>query len=151
MIPVLITVLNCFFRGLMTISFMFAERSGVNSGIVAQVFSTSVLFSPLLFYLFSNQRLSFKDLLGCSLIVGSIILIGNSRDGPESSLRSIENLIMSLSFGVGVGLTGSLTSLLVHWSQETLKYPALRIYIDGNLLYGVGSFCLYLREEKYTA
>ena len=71
---------RCIIQGLiqvmLTVTFSFASKSGVNSGIIATIFSTCVPFTSILFYCRYAQVLTKRDWFGCFLIIVCVVLIG---------------------------------------------------------------------------
>lgn len=77
---------RCFFNGitlvLITQTFKYGYMSKINSGIIASIFSTSVAFTCVLFYIIYKQKLSRYDFLGIALIVACVVMIALGK--PES-------------------------------------------------------------------
>jgi len=61
---------------LKSFTFYCAGLSGVNSGIIASIFSSSAIFSPVFFFLFHDQKMTNFDVAGCAAIVVSVFVIG---------------------------------------------------------------------------
>ena len=78
MVPLLVTIIGMGMQGVITLAFYYAGLSGVNSGIIASIFSTSILFSSLIFYFIYGQKLTKNDALGCILVAVSVFIIGSS-------------------------------------------------------------------------
>jgi drug/metabolite transporter (DMT)-like permease len=55
--------------------FEFAAKSGVNGGIIATIFSSSSIFSIIIFYFKYGQTVTKIDGLGTLFIIGSVVLI----------------------------------------------------------------------------
>ena len=55
----------------------------VNAGLLSSLFSTSIFFTSLLFFLFYGQKLTGTTLLGMGLIMGSVFLISVSPSGES--------------------------------------------------------------------
>jgi len=57
------------------LTFEYAGKSGVNSGIIATIFTTTVLFTAILFRVKYGQKLTIYDIIGCFGIISGVILI----------------------------------------------------------------------------
>jgi uncharacterized membrane protein len=57
------------------LTFMFTAKSGVNGGIIATLFTTSLIFTILIFYLKYGQTITRRDIIGTVLIMVCIVLI----------------------------------------------------------------------------
>ena len=55
--------------------FEFAARSGVNGGIISTIFSSSSLFSIIIFYFKYGQKVTKMDYLGTFFILLCVVLI----------------------------------------------------------------------------
>ena len=56
-------------------TFTFAGESGVNAGIIAILFATSMIFTIVIFYFKHGQKITIFDGIGTLLIVTCIIFI----------------------------------------------------------------------------
>ena len=149
MVPLLVTFSSLAMQVLIAFSFYYAGLSGVNSGIIASIFSTSALFSPLIFYAQYGQKLSRNDALGCLFIIGSVFIIGTSGgSSAETDIESTNYLLMSVLFALGVGLLMSLYSLMIQWSTKTVGYPPSQIFYDGNILFGVIVLICFIIDQS---
>ena len=149
MVPIIITFINLLILGMIPFAFNYAYKGGVNSGVIASLFSTSALFSPILFFAIYNQRLTKNDIIGCVMIVASVVIIGTSGSSSESE-TSIDSqyLIIAVVFALLSGLAISVLSLILEWTICTVKYPPKQIFYDGNVLYGFIMLYLFLREQE---
>jgi len=69
---------------------MFAEKSGINPGIISSIFSSTCVFTIILFYCMYGQKLSIFDFIGIFFIIGSVVFIsigGGESDEEESTRR----------------------------------------------------------------
>ena len=62
-------------------TFYFTAQTGINSGIIASVFSTNLIFVTMYFYFVHGQRITLSDLIGSLLIVTCLVLIGVGSQG----------------------------------------------------------------------
>lgn len=53
----------------------FAFKAGVNQGIIASLFSTSIVFSSVTFYFLYQEKLSSRHLTGLIFMAGAVVLI----------------------------------------------------------------------------
>ena len=105
------------------ICFMFAAQSGVNGGIISTIFSSSSIFSIIIFYFKYGQKVTKMDALGTFFIISSVVLIafggatGDSLEIPEDE-RKEKNfyLAMSLLFSVATGFVLSLNSASIQYT-----------------------------------
>lgn len=110
---------------MVTLTFLYAGKSGMNSGIIASIFSTSVIFSNIGFYFLYGQKLTKYGILGSLLVVGCVILIGlgPSLGGGESKY-DMPNLLMSVGFALGTGLVFSFNAININYIINTIGFPA---------------------------
>jgi drug/metabolite transporter (DMT)-like permease len=68
-------------------------RSGVNPGVMSIIFSSSIIFTPVLFYCKYGQKLRLVDFIGAFLVLFCVGMIGiggakdnlNSKDQESNS------------------------------------------------------------------
>ena len=72
---------------LMLQSFAFVAKSGVNAGVMSIIFSSCLIFTPIIFYFKYGQKLTLWDLLGALLIAICVVLIAL---GGSGSIKSDE-------------------------------------------------------------
>lgn len=70
---------------------MFAEKSGINPGIISSIFSSTCVFTIILFYFLYGQKLSVFDFIGIFFIIGSVVFIsmGGGESSDEESTRRL--------------------------------------------------------------
>lgn len=66
-------------------TFEYANKSGVNPGIIASCQSMNIPFTATLFYFVYGNKLTIRDALGALLIIGSLVLI--SLGGADTSVK----------------------------------------------------------------
>jgi len=74
--PISRSLLNLAIQVVIATTFYYAQLANLNNGVAATIFSSAVVFSALLFYLFYGQKLSYSDTIGCLMIIGCVVLIG---------------------------------------------------------------------------
>lgn len=107
-------------------SFAFVAKSGVNAGVMSIIFSSCMIFTPIIFYFKYGQKLGFSDLIGGLLIVVCVLIIGvGGLDGEVP--KGIEHqskedtefyLILSIIGCLLVGLFFSIRSLTLAYISE---------------------------------
>ena len=106
-------------------TFYFAGLSGVNSGIIATIFSTCVVFTALIFRVRYGQILSLMDWLGCLIIMGCVVLIGlgASQDNDDGSKIDTKNLLFAVVSALAAGLIFSINTVNVNYVIRDVKFP----------------------------
>jgi drug/metabolite transporter (DMT)-like permease len=157
---------------------MFAEKSGINPGIISSIFSSTCVFTIIIFYFMYGQKLSIFDFIGIFFIVGSVVFIsiggGESGDEEESTRRllagpgpkkaggvklSPEEANMYLYFGVIAALCAGFVLSVNSVSLLYCGHVGCRIdqsNFDGNFIMFCIFFPMYLIIEynspgTYTA
>jgi drug/metabolite transporter (DMT)-like permease len=69
-------MISGFLQVIIILTFGFAAKSGVNSGIISSIFSSCVIFTPIIFRVKYGQKVTHKDIGGAFFIVVCIVLIG---------------------------------------------------------------------------
>lgn len=69
-------------------SFMFADKSGINPGIISSIFSSTCVFTIIMFYFWKHQKLSLNDWIGTFFIMLCVVFIsigggGGGDDCPK--------------------------------------------------------------------
>ena len=108
---------------MINITFNFSSKSGVNSGIIATIFSTCVIFSNMFFYFIYNQKLSKYDHIGSLLIIASVVMIGMGNAKSAASDTNMTNLILAIVSAILGGLAFSLNSINLNYIVKTIKFP----------------------------
>ena len=90
--------------------------SGVNSGIIATIFSTSVVYTSLIFRVKYGQILTKRDWLGISVIILSVGMIGIG-GARTSRMETMDGsyLLLAVLCGLGSGLVFSLNTFNVNY------------------------------------
>ena len=108
-------------------SFAFVARSGVNAGVMSIIFSSCMIFTPIIFYFQDGQNLGCSDLVGGLLIVVCVLFIALGGLGGEPP-KGIEHqtkeetefyLILSIVGCLLVGLLFSIRSLTLAYISES--------------------------------
>lgn len=95
-----------------------AFKAHVNQGIIASLFSTSIVFSAVLFYFLYDEKLSIRHFIGLSLMIVAVVLIsvGKTRKTETEVLVddvSEEYLAMAVIFALLSGVILTLNGLVM--------------------------------------
>lgn len=85
-------------------SFMFAEKSGINPGIISSIFSSTCVFTIIMFYFWKKQKLSINDWIGTFFIMLCVVFIsigGGAGDSDDEDLTAASNSTARLLAGAG--------------------------------------------------
>ena len=111
----------------MTLTFQYSDRSGINSGIISSIFSTCIVYTPLIFYVLYGQRLTKQDILGCLIVIGSVVLIafggGHSKTDPSDSV----SISVPILFALLVGLILSIQTLNFNYIVNNVKFSPVQL------------------------
>ena len=131
----------------MGITFLFAGLSGVNSGIIATIFSTCVVFTAVIFKLKYGQILSKMDWVGCITIIVCVVLIGiGGAQGGEGQKIDTTDLLMAVLCAVITGFVFSLNTLNVNYVIRDVGFPPNQMNFDGSFLFGLVLLPFFLVE-----
>ena len=82
-------------------SFMFAEKSGINPGIISSIFSSTCVFTIIEFYFWKKQKLSLNDWAGTFFIMLCVVFIsigggdaGSDQIEQETAAESTRRLLV---------------------------------------------------------
>jgi drug/metabolite transporter (DMT)-like permease len=116
-------------------TFLFAAKSNINGGIISTIFSSSCVFTTLIFYLKYGQKITKNDFLGTFFILGCVGLIslgGSNQSGEVDSMY----LALALTMALLAGLSLSLNTLAIQHVIET-GFNMDQSDCDANLLVGL--------------
>lgn len=153
-------------------SFMFAEKSGINPGIISSIFSSTCVFTIIMFYFAYGQKLTINDWIGTFFIMLCVVFISIGGGGDddeeavaESTLRilagagprkgpkiklSKEEADMYLYFSVIAALAAGFILSINTVSLQYCVHHGCRIdqaNFDGNMLMFCIFFPMYLVIE----
>jgi drug/metabolite transporter (DMT)-like permease len=75
--------------------FEFAFKSGVNSGIISSIFSSSCIFTTVVFYFKYGHKISVIDAIGTSFILLCVFMIalgGTNGSSEEDEIKSDDQM-----------------------------------------------------------
>lgn len=129
-------------------TFYFASLSGVNSGIIASLFSTAIPFTSLMFFYKYNQKLSKQDYLGFILIMVCVIFIslGGVQEDEEQQMSHIY-VALSIFFALLTSVLFSVNTLAINHVINTLQYPSEQLQIDGLFVFGLFLVPFFIANE----
>lgn len=91
----------------------------MNSGIIATIFSTCVVFTALVFRVKYQQVLTAMDWLGCLIIMGCVVLIGvgaSQGDGSDDEDKiDTRNLVYAVLSALISGLVFTINTVNVNY------------------------------------
>jgi drug/metabolite transporter (DMT)-like permease len=61
---------------ILCITFQFADKAGVNKGVIASIFTSAIIFTAIIFRFLYGERISFKQAISMSVIIVGVICIG---------------------------------------------------------------------------
>jgi len=139
--------------------FTFAAKSGVNGGIISAIFSSSCIFTIIIFYFKYGHKISMVDAFGTVFILLCVLLIafggtGGQSDEVQKTEELIKterlNLILALALAIISGLTLSLNTVSIQYTIYT-GFDLDQANYDGNLMLGIIflPFMIYHRD-KYS-
>ena len=132
-------------EGMVVITFNFAGKSGLNSGIISTVFCISIIYSNILFYFLYGQKIRHFDIVGFIMIIVGIVLIGfGGAEGGDKT--DILNSILALVSALVVGLLFALDSININYILENIKFPARQLSYDGHTIYSLVLLPFFLYE-----
>lgn len=148
-----------FFAVFLTMEFAF--KAGVNQGIIASLFSTSIVFSSILFYFLYEEKLSIRHLIGLALMLTAVVLISigkpSSSSLTEGSSVSTEleaeqayYLVLAIIFALICGLILTINAVIMRHYVKYLHISPLQLNNDGGLLQLVVLlvlFSLYVKDN----
>mmetsp|Transcript_5488 Transcript_5488/g.9301 ORF Transcript_5488/g.9301 Transcript_5488/m.9301 type:complete len:83 (-) Transcript_5488:599-847(-) len=76
LVPIQRTLLISAVNICLNMTFSYAAESDINSGIISTTFSSSVIFTVIMFWYKYHQTLGKFEIIGCLLIIASVLLIG---------------------------------------------------------------------------
>jgi len=140
--------------------FTFAAKSGVNGGIISTIFSSSCIFTIIIFYFKYGHKISLIDAIGTTFILACVLLIafgGNGGQSDEVSQKTEEeiaseklNLILSVFLAIISGLVLSLNTVSIQYTIYT-GFDLDQANYDGNLMIGLIFLPIFIyHRDKYN-
>lgn len=111
-------------------TFFFAAKSNINRGIISTIFSSSCIFTFIIFYIKYGQKITKNDAFGTFFILVCVALIslGGSNQSGDTNLTY---LILALVMAVLTGLNLSLNTVHIQYVFET-GFDIDQSNYDGN-------------------
>ena len=88
-------------------TFLFASKSNINGGIISTIFSSSCVFTFIIFYFKFGQKITKSDMIGTILVLGCVGLIsvgGSNQSGEVNNLYLVLALVMAILTGLNLSL-----------------------------------------------
>lgn len=129
-------------------TFFFAGKSNVNGGIISTIFSSSCVFTSIIFYCKYGQRITRNDIMGTVFIMLCVTLISIGGGGKEETQVDRKYLILALVMALITGVTLSLNTVNINYVIKT-GFNLDQANYDGNLLIGLLylPFCFLFRDS----
>ena len=124
---------------IMTFNFMYLSSHYLNSGIFASLFTSSIIYTTLLFYFFYRQKISITVFIGMICIITCVIMIGVGKQTALSNIEEVDQNYFNLAIlcGLLTGLEFSCGLLLMKALLTSYKFPAMQINFDSSLAQAV--------------
>lgn len=134
-----------------------ASWAGMNQGVVASIFSTSIIFSSLLFFIFYNEKLIFRDLIGMLLMTVSVVFIGTGGGNvnPDEQNEHIHDpekqdsqSFYAIMYAVLVGFSMAANSLAMRFFMNKVELTAAQMSNDSAFLAAFLLLGLFIKEVR---
>jgi drug/metabolite transporter (DMT)-like permease len=120
----------------------FSYKAGVNQGIIASIFSSSIVYSAIIFYFLYDENLSHRHIVGIVFFVGCVALIsiGKSKlstnviSTDEELLLQHQYLVKAVAMALVTSLILTISSVVMRHYVKYVKISALQLNNDGTLL-----------------
>ena len=157
-VPIRRFAVNLSIYVMLGLTFMWADKANMHTGVITSLFCTSLIFTIIYFRIFHAQHLQCTDYIGILLVVICVVLISISEGGhgpKPTEVNTLEDIeeeesnmekILAVVFAVGTGVIFSTNSIEMHYSAKTQNVGATQMNIDGNFILGVIVFPLYIYE-----
>lgn len=76
---------NITFQSTTMLAFMFAQKAGINQGLITSLFSTYCVFTSFIFFFLFSEKLKTKFLVGIGLMLNCVILVSISQSQNKKS------------------------------------------------------------------
>jgi drug/metabolite transporter (DMT)-like permease len=148
-------IINLSIYVMLGFTFIYANKSGIHTGVVTSLFCSSLIFTIAYFYFKHNQKLQISDWIGIILVCICVVLIsisegegghgghGTEKDpyGKVEVKKDDESFnwdkLITIVFALGTGLVFSTNSIEMHYSAKNFNVPATVMNVDGNFILGV--------------
>lgn len=137
-------------------TFFFASKSGVNGGIISAIFSSSCVFTIVIFYFKYGHKISVIDSIGTVFIITCVLLIafggtdGDLKSESQGRIKTFEelqlekvNLTLSILFSILSGFVLSLNTVSIQYTIYT-GFDLDQANYDGNCILGVFFFPFFI-------
>ena len=131
----------------------FAFLAGVNQGIIASIFSTSIVFSAIVFYFMYQESLSHRHLIGILFFIVCVVLISVgkahrdipsvSSTEPFNSTEQDKYLYFAVVMALGSSLILTVNGIVMRHYCKYVKISPLQLNNDGALFQFVVLLALY--------
>jgi len=115
---------------------MFAGKSGMNTGIITSLFTTSLIFTSVYFFFKHGQKLTIFDIIGIIMVIGCVIIISMSGSGSTTEVDS-KYQTGAIIFSILTGLMFTINNIEMHYTMKNTTLTPSKMNIDGGLVQGV--------------
>ncbi|CDW80993.1 UNKNOWN [Stylonychia lemnae] len=142
------------------ITMEFAFKAGVNQGIIASLFSTSIIMSAVIFYFLYEEKLSQRHLFGLALMITAVVLISIGKPASQKSTTltpseqlALEEtqayyLTLSIIFAIVCGIILTINGLVMRHYVKYMHISALQLNNDGGLIQMTVLMVLFILRVK---
>ena len=127
----------------------------MNQGIIGSIFSTSIIFSSILFYFVYKEILTIRHLVGITFMCGSVAMISLGGESSSSSQNvQTKYLTLAVILALLTGVTLSVNAIIMRHYITKVKFSALQLNNDGGLIQMsvlMVLFVMYVREHGMYA
>ena len=97
---ILRATVNIIYQLAVLFALMFADRGGINQGVVSSIFSLYCIYTSIIFYFLFNERLTRKLILGIFLMISCVFFIAISHYVESDSTESQDDHSFRLAIGL---------------------------------------------------
>jgi drug/metabolite transporter (DMT)-like permease len=168
-VPIRRFIINLSIYLMLGLTFIYADKSGIHTGVVTSLFCSSLIFTIAYFYFRFKQNLQKSDWIGILFVIVCVILISVSEGKPHDehgtendphgivhiSKETLEeeengfnwNKLLTIVFALTTGLVFSTNSIEMHYSAKNQNVPATVMNVDGNFILGILVLPFYIFES----
>lgn len=127
---------------LLVTSFYFGSLAHVNQGVVAGLFTSSVVFTAILFYFVYNERVSNKNLAGMTLVICGVLCVSVKDDSNEHVDYNM--LWISVFFAMLTGIALATNAIIIKHYCKNVGFSPFQLTLDANAVSAVPMIIGYI-------
>ena len=118
-------------------TFLFAGKSNINGGIISTLFTSSCVFTFIIFYFKYGQKITKSDVFGTFLVLGCVGLIsmGGSNQSGEGEINNLY-LVLAVVMALLTGLNLSVNTVHIQYVIE-MGFDVDQSNYDGGFLVAI--------------